>query len=393
MYLSLKKKKNKEKMDLLGSILSEMDAPPAANEEQRKNMRRQKEAVERYKRKQKEELIRYRNYVEERLTRFALDERPYIEFQPTDKVHRAVVHEVGEYGGFLVMSFPAPNMEKYAVIYKKEHSPCDDEITARRNGEGWSPAIAKEYADRRREERLRQQILHQNDSEEDEEEEQQKVAETSSKSVKLPLNNMEEADNNNTKSNSASSSSAPSTGKGLDRRRKRGSSAGVAPTFNYQQKYAHLIGNDTSPCAVSKKDANRSYGFVPSQNKMDVRSIEQTMNELRAKKRQRLEKTDEEETETSEVAVVARLLRSNNSNAAGAVQRPGSIASALLDSNNVARLAVRSSVTGGSGSSHQSSKWWNSRFTGGRSLLLIRVTTVNKHYRLENYYSTEDTPL
>lgn len=44
------------------------------------------------------------------------------------------------------MSFGQDGIDRYTVIYKKETMPSEDEIEARRNGEVWSPQIAKEYA-------------------------------------------------------------------------------------------------------------------------------------------------------------------------------------------------------------------------------------------------------
>lgn len=328
---------NGSEMDLLASILNEMDAPPSANEEQRKIMKRQKEAVERYKKKEKEELLRYRRYVEDRLARFALDERPYIEFQSTDKIHRTIVYEVAENAGFLTMSFAAPSMEKYAVVYKKECSPSEDELTARRNGDVWNMDIAKEYADKRHMERIREIMLHQeqiigNDRE------------SSKSEIKVTKEEGEKI--NHPEMLPFRSASSTKLSNRQTKIAQEDQKCANMPTFNYQKKYAHLIGNDTSPCAVSKTDANRSYGFVPSQNKMDVRSIEQTMNELRAKKRQRLEQIYEEGNyveSDSEAAHVARLLRSKNKKNSDS-PRHGSIMSALLESSS-SKTSIGSKTT------------------------------------------------
>lgn len=78
------------------------------------------------------------------------------------------------------------------------------------------------------------------------------------------------------------------------------------PNSNYKDKYVHLIGQDAALEAAKKTESNKSYGFgnylqfflalipvinllhfplVPSENKKDIRSIEQTMADIQAKKR------------------------------------------------------------------------------------------------------------
>lgn len=76
------------------------------------------------------------------------------------------------------------------------------------------------------------------------------------------------------------------------------------PNSNYKDKYAHLIGQDAALEAAKKTETNKSYGFgnlfttyycvlcilqyfvvVPSENKKDCRSIEQTMADIKAKRK------------------------------------------------------------------------------------------------------------
>ncbi|XP_013116019.1 sperm-associated antigen 7 [Stomoxys calcitrans] len=250
-------------MDLLGSILNSMDKPPV-NEEQKKLMKRQKEMAERIKNKQKEELLRFRKFVEERINRFAKDDRPHIEFQPLDKVHRSVIHDVAEYGGFICMSFGCEDIDRYSVVYKKENAPTEDEIAARRNGDGWNEEVAKEYADRRRKQK--------------ELDEQKRLARASQNS-----------------SVSATSSSGQSNSSNSGQNKNSSKEVETKPTFNYKDKYAHLIGQDAALEAARKTETNVSYGFVPSKNKKDVRSIEQTLADIQAKKRLKLQQQKEQE--------------------------------------------------------------------------------------------------
>lgn len=65
----------------------------------------------------------------------------------------------------------------------------------------------------------------------------------------------------------------------------------VNPATNYKDKYEHLIGRDAAKAAAIVTTANKSYGFVPSENKRDQRSIEEVMRESQARKK--LKKDDD----------------------------------------------------------------------------------------------------
>lgn len=255
-------------MDLLGSILNAMDKPPTANEEQKKLIKRQKEMAERLKNKQKEELLRFRKYVEERINRFAKDDRHHIEFQPLDKVHRGIIHEVSEYGGFICMSFGCEDVDRHSVVYKKENAPTEDEIAARRNGDGWNEEVAKEYAEMR----IKQKELDL---------EQKRLARASTSA----------------NTNAAQTSNNKTSDLEIE----------IKPTFNYKDKYAHLIGQDAALEAARKTETNVSYGFVPSKNKKDIRSIEQTLADIQAKKRLKLQLQHEQQLQDEQQQISADL--------------------------------------------------------------------------------------
>lgn len=65
--------------------------------------------------------------------------------------------------------------------------------------------------------------------------------------------------------------------------------AEACPNSNYRDKYSHLIGTSAAKDAAHTLEANSAYGCVPVANKRDTRSIEEAMNQIRAKKRQKLE--------------------------------------------------------------------------------------------------------
>ncbi|XP_053675306.1 sperm-associated antigen 7 homolog [Anopheles nili] len=221
-------------MDLLGSILGSMDKPPTRDKKEKDTYENQKRAYQNIKNRQREELNSFRIYVEERLGRLIKDNaRKFMEFQPLDQVHRSIVHDVAETAGLISMSFGL-DVDRYIVVYKKEHSPCEDEMNARKNGDVWNKDTAKQYAEQRQLLKLKQS-----------ENQQERI---------FKKNIVEES-----------------------------------PSFNYQQKYVHLFTNCQD---AGKTEANRSYGYVPSDNKKDLRSIEQTMADIKAKKRQKLEHID-----------------------------------------------------------------------------------------------------
>lgn len=236
-----------------------MDAPPATNEQQKTLIKKQREMMERMQNKQKEELLRFRKYVEERMGRFAKDDRTCIEFQPLDKVHRSVIHEIAENGGFIAMSFGREDEDRHSVVYKKEHPPSEDEVTARRNGDGWNKEIAKEYSERRKE--------------------------------RLAQEQQSQSDHNKA---SSSDSTGPTASTSANANVNASSSDEVKPTSNYKAKYAHLIGESAALQAARKTETNQSYGFVPSKNKKDMRSIEQTLADIQAKKRLKLQQQQEQ---------------------------------------------------------------------------------------------------
>lgn len=224
-------------MDLLDSILNSMQTPPAASEAQKNAMKKQKEAMERKKKEEKNMVNKFRKRVEDKVTTFVKDgTAPRLQFEPMDQMYRAIIREVAETAGLQVFSFGQEGIDRYAVVYTKEKGPSQDELTVRRAGGIWDEEKAAEMAQKHLE--------------------MQKQAALDT-----------EEDNN--------------------KKRKRGKEE-LSGTF-YKEKYAHLIGHDAAIKAAHKTNVNKSYGEVPSENKKDQRSIEQTMADIRAKKMRKAE--------------------------------------------------------------------------------------------------------
>ncbi|CAG9814128.1 unnamed protein product [Phaedon cochleariae] len=223
-------------MDLLGSIMNAMDKPPSLSEKEKLLIKKRKQELEKRQTEEKEKLKRFKDRVEAKLiSHFQDPTNITLKFEHMDQICRSIVHEVAESCGLLSFAFGIDGVDRYIRVYRKENPPCDDEIAARRRGEPWN-------------EDIRQRLIE-----------------------KRKLNEQEEI-------------------RGPKRKAEK-----FVPNSNYKDKYAHLIGQDAALEAAKKTETNKSYGFVPSENKKDVRSIEQTMADIRAKKRQK------NDTETSEV--------------------------------------------------------------------------------------------
>jgi R3H domain len=197
---------------------------------------------------EKKELTRYRRYVEERISRFLKDERHCLPFPPTDRMHRSIVHDVitSTGGVLIVMSFGVENVDRYSVVYKKDHMPSEDEILARKDNQEWNEETAARYA-----QEVRKNILFEIEA---------------SHYLWIPIlqRKMREV---------------------LEKERLEKPTT-VVPTTNYKDKYKHLVGEDAAlEAARNTRDDTRQYGFVPSANKRDQRSIEEVQKDIQTKKR------------------------------------------------------------------------------------------------------------
>lgn len=216
-------------MDLLGSILGSMEKPPSIGDEKAKKRAKEQNAM--LQKKQEEDKARLENFrvkMQKQIHTFITDgAQQKHKLEPMDKVYRAIVHEVADVAGLTSFSFGQEEEDRYVMLWKKEFAPSDDELLAYRRGEEWNPEKAKELA---------------------------KQKEFDSQTESNPL-------------------------------KRKASEA--APTFDYKEKYKHLIGEEAAKDAAKQTTANKSYGFVPSENKRDSRTIEQVLADSRAKKQKK----------------------------------------------------------------------------------------------------------
>ncbi|KAM8974794.1 sperm-associated antigen 7 [Pelodytes ibericus] len=220
--------------DLLGSILSSMERPPqVGDQETRRKAREQAARLKKMQEMEKRQKVVFRKRMEKEISDFIQDStQTKRKFQPMGKIERSILHDVVEVAGLTSFSFGEDEESRYVMIFKKEFAPSDEELEAYRKGEEWDPIKAEE---KRRLKELRQK-------------------EAEADALRVPTS--------------------------------------VNPATDYKDKYSHLIGKMAAKDAAHTLQANKAYGCVPVANKRDTRSIEEAMNEIRAKKRLKAEDGD-----------------------------------------------------------------------------------------------------
>ncbi|XP_066254018.1 sperm-associated antigen 7 [Euwallacea similis] len=226
-------------MDLLDSIMNSMDKPPSLSEQERVLLKKKKEELVKIQNEEKERLNRFKERVETKLNTYFKDPNNLmLKFEPMDQIHRSIVHEAAESQNLLSYGFGIEGVDRYVRVYNRLHPPCEDELATRRRGEPWN-------------EQIKQQLIK------NRERERQEAIESAKKPKK------------------------------------------IIPNSNYKDKYAHLIGQDAALDAARKTESNKAYGFVPSENKRDHRSIEQTLADIKAKRQKLNSENQGEPDDTS----------------------------------------------------------------------------------------------
>ncbi|KAJ8975840.1 hypothetical protein NQ317_001237 [Molorchus minor] len=215
-------------MDLLGSIMNSMDKPPSMSEKERLLLKKRKQEVERRQNEEKEKLKRFKARVEAKLvSHFKDPKNAMLKFESMDQICRNMkqLNQTVYFRMLLEVTVLTGTLE----YTKRKMLHVKMSSAARRRGEPWNEEIKKQLIEKRNQQKLKK----------------------------------------------------PKT-------RNKKHEKKFVPNSNYKDKYAHLIGQDAALEAAKKTETNKSYGFVPSENKKDIRSIEQTMADIRAKKRQKL---------------------------------------------------------------------------------------------------------
>ncbi|XP_071476533.1 sperm-associated antigen 7 homolog [Diadema antillarum] len=214
--------------DLLGSILSSMEKPPSVGEKEKKLAQERKKQMEKMKQEDRKRKTDFRSKVEKEINEFINDStRTRLKYPPMDKVYRSILHDVAEVAGMTSFSFGETDAERYIIIFKKEFPPSDEELDAYRRREKWDPEEARVLA---------KKVVKA--------EEARRIEET-----RKPTK--------------------------------------VVPSSDYMDKYKGLIGEESAKEAAKHLTPNKQFGFVPSENKRDKRSVEETLDAIRAKKQRK----------------------------------------------------------------------------------------------------------
>ncbi|XP_026808717.1 SCAN domain-containing protein 3 isoform X1 [Rhopalosiphum maidis] len=234
MLININEKLEKEMA--LGTLLNEQSISSVqAHTNGNDKIKKAQEMYIKHQNKEKARMIQFRNETEKKVTSFVQDDhQTRLKFPTLNKVLRNIVHEIAEDAGMLAYSFGEEEVDRYIMIFKKDFPPSEDELNALRNGQEWNDDIAKRLSEQREQVKIEEML-------------------DEKKRMMLKRTNQDK------------------------------------PKYNYKEKFQHLVGLEAAEQAARKTETNKSYGFVPSENKKDLRSIEQTLADIREKKRLKIE--------------------------------------------------------------------------------------------------------
>lgn len=236
-------------MDLLGSILGSMEKPPTVDDQAKKKQKEQREKIEKHQARERQERSSFRLEIQTRINRFLQNDIECFRFEPMDKLRRTIVHEVAETAGMTSHAFGVEEEDRFVMLFKKEYGPTEDQLGVYRTGVTFDPKEVDEIL-RKREEERKTKLL-------------EKKEERAGKKRKNPKD-------------------------------------AVPSSSHYQAKYQHLIGTESAAAAAKSMNANAAYGFVTSENKKDKRSIEETLADIRTKKKlKNPDESSEKETDSN----------------------------------------------------------------------------------------------
>lgn len=115
----------------------------------------------------------------------------------------AFSHDVADVANVLAYSFGEEGVDRYIMIFKREHAPSEDQVHILRRGEEWNEEVAKKLKEER----------------------ERKIKEEAEEAVSKKRNE------------------------------------NFVPNSYYKDKYQHLIGKEAALEAARKTEANSSYGY------------------------------------------------------------------------------------------------------------------------------------
>jgi flagellar hook-basal body complex protein FliE len=221
--------KIKVKMDILGSIMKNMVQPPRMAPEERERRKKAEEMQKKLREAEQNAVLKFKENLNKRIEEFCQDEiQTRLTLEPMTRQQRGLVHEIAEANNLTAHSFGTEEIDRHVVIFKPEDIPTDTEMSCLKRGEVYDPKL--ELAKQQEE--------------------------------------LEES----------SSSATTTTTQGTKRKRN------AQP--EYLQKYEkHLGGLDVAKAGARSTETTRSYGYVPSEQKKDKRTIEETLADIQARKK------------------------------------------------------------------------------------------------------------
>ena len=114
-------------MDLLGSIMGSMDAskPPPMSEKDKLKKKQQKEMFAKIEEKERQAKMKFRTKIETRVNDFLKKENERtLKFEPMDKYHRSVVHDVSEVAGLVSHSFGEEEVDRHIQVACRGQISC-----------------------------------------------------------------------------------------------------------------------------------------------------------------------------------------------------------------------------------------------------------------------------
>jgi len=103
-------------MDLLGTILNQMQKPPEKSEKEKKLHREQKKEMEKIQEKNRKQKELFTADIEQRVDAFVKDSSlKRYKFEPMSKINRTVIYDICEAAGITVQAFGRDNIGERLV--------------------------------------------------------------------------------------------------------------------------------------------------------------------------------------------------------------------------------------------------------------------------------------
>jgi len=203
--------------------MKNMVPPPRSTPEERERRKKAEEMQKKMREAEQSSMLKFKGRITNRIMDLLHDEvQTRLTFEPMSRQQRGMVHEIAEQYELVVHSFGDEEIDRHVVIFKAEHAPGEAELNCLKKGEVYVPK---------------------SDSD---------LNEVSAEVEEL------------TKPDKKKRQAQP----------------------EYLQKYEkHFRGLDVAKAGAKKTETSRSYGCVSSEQKKDKRTIEETLADIKSRKK------------------------------------------------------------------------------------------------------------